>query len=250
MTIDGSKLRDLRIRKGMSQEKLGLLSNLNKRTIQRAERGDPVSLETVAFIADALEVDRHALNANQLELFKSDSPLPDAQKGEVILVPVTRGSRLVNTLNSAFFAKFEYEAEPTEDTVELLEEIAIVLNSSWTNPWEEPDFSFEDGTGDAKRIRLQAQANKVIQGLSEKGIRIFLGTYESWAQIPYYDHYECVMCVRGGQKREKVTNAVVLVSDERAKHLSRMPEDHEINTEPRTMEAKDFSEDFDDEIPF
>ena len=135
MTIDGTKLRELRIQKGMSQEKLGLLSNLNKRTIQRAEKGEAVSLETIAFIADALETEPRALRGNQFELFNGSAQAPDAQQGEVILVPVSRGTRLVNTLGSAFFAKFEYEAEPTEDTVELLEQVALILNSSWTNPW-------------------------------------------------------------------------------------------------------------------
>jgi hypothetical protein len=32
MTIDGAKLRNFRLRKGMSQEKLGLMSKLNTRT--------------------------------------------------------------------------------------------------------------------------------------------------------------------------------------------------------------------------
>lgn len=248
MIIDGTKLRELRIQKGISQEKLGLLSNLNKRTIQRAEKGDAVSLETIAFIADALETEPRALRGRQLELFNENAQTPNTQQGEVILVPVSRGTRLVNTLRSAFCAKFEYEAEPTENTVELLEEVALILNSSWTNPWEEPDFSFEDGTGDAQRIRLQARANRIIEGLSNKGITIFMGTYVSWSQIPSFDQDEGMMSVFIRQPIEKITNALVVVSDERAKHLSRMPDDHEANTAPEP--ARDLSAGLDDEIPF
>lgn len=248
MTINGTKLKELRIQKGMSQEKLGLLSNLNKRTIQRAEKGEAVSLETIAFIADALETEPRVLRDKQFELFNENTPTPDAQRGEVILVPVTRGTRLVNTLRSAYFAKFEYEAEPTEDTVDLLEEIALVLNSSWTSPWEEPDFSFEDGTRDAERIRLQARANRIIEGLSNKGITIFIGSYESWSQLPSFDQDEGMMSVFIRQPKEKITNAIVVVSDERVKHLSRMPDDHEVITAPKP--AQDFSADLDDEIPF
>ena len=69
MTVDGAKLRNLRLRKGMSQEKLGLLTNLNKRTIQRAENGQPVAIESLAFMAEALEVAPEALRGRQLELF-------------------------------------------------------------------------------------------------------------------------------------------------------------------------------------
>lgn len=250
MTIDGNKLRDLRMTKGMSQEKLGLLSNLNKRTIQRAERGDAVSIETVAFIADALEVEPQTIRAKQLELFKQQTSLPEQQLGEVILIPVSRGTRLVNTLTGAFHALFEYDAEPMEDTVDLLEETAAVLNAAWSNPWELSFYVGDDGNGDAWRIRLQAKANRLLQGLAEKGIKIFLGTYESWVQFPSLDPHEGVVSISRNQPKEKVTKALVVVSDEDTKHLSRTPKDHEIHTKPIPKPAQDFSQDFDDEIPF
>ncbi|MEO0695911.1 MAG: helix-turn-helix transcriptional regulator [Pseudomonadota bacterium] len=56
VSIDGEKLRKLRIEAGHSQEKLAIMANVNRRTIQRAEAGEPVALETLSFIADALEV--------------------------------------------------------------------------------------------------------------------------------------------------------------------------------------------------
>lgn len=248
MTINGNKLRDLRMRKGMSQEKLGLLSNLNKRTIQRAERGDAVSLETVAFIAEALEVDAQTLRAKQLELFNQNIQLPETQRGEVILVPVTRGTRLVNTLYGAFHASFEYDAEPMEDNVDLLEEIAFVLNSSWSSPWDISHYSTDESTGDADKIRLQARANRVLQGLAEKGITLFMGTYESWVQYPSFNPFEGEISVSRNQSKDKVMQAIVVVSDEKNKHMSRAPTDHEIYTAPQP--AQDFSQDLDDEIPF
>jgi transcriptional regulator with XRE-family HTH domain len=90
MTVDGAKLRNLRLRKGMSQEKLGLLTNLNKRTIQRAENGQPVAIESLAFMAEALEVAPEALRGRQLELFAPGSPPKPTTQGEVVLVPVTK----------------------------------------------------------------------------------------------------------------------------------------------------------------
>lgn len=248
MTIDGNKLRNLRMRKGMSQEKLGILSNLNKRTIQRAERGDAVSLETVAFIADALEVDSQTLRAKQLELFNQRIQIPETQQGEVILVPVTRGTRLVNTLYGAFHASFEYEAEPMEENVDLLEEIALVLNSSWTSPWDMSCYATDEVKGDADKIRLQARANRVLQELAERSITLFMGTYDSWVQHPSFNPFDGEISVNRNQAKDKVTNAIVVVSDEQEKHMSRTPNDHEVHTAPQS--SQNFSQDLDDEIPF
>ena len=62
--IDGEKLRNLRIDKGYSQEKLAALSNVNRRTIQRAEASNAIAVETLSFIADALDVDISNLRAS------------------------------------------------------------------------------------------------------------------------------------------------------------------------------------------
>ena len=250
MTIDGEKLRNLRIQKGISQEKLGVLTNLNKRTIQRAERGDAVALETLAFIADALEVEPKALKARQHEMFSSEAQPTASQAGEVILVPASRGSRLVNLLYSAFYASFEYLTEPTDENVEILEEVAEMLNEAWQTPWTPPNLSWDQSdaaTADARKIRLQARANRLLAELSEIGIAIFAGSYESWGQIPYFDIDEGMMSYSRAAPLEHMTNVLIVVSDEKVKHLSRMPDDHEVHTKPRSLQPPP---DFDDEIPF
>lgn len=226
MTIDGAKLRNLRLQKGMSQEKLGLMTKLNKRTIQRAEIGEPVAIETLAFIADALEVKPEELRGSQFELLSNDASPKTIKPGEVVLVEATRGSRLVNTLRQAFMATFEYEAEPTEENLPLLEEIAEVLNAAWQNPWE-PAFDQVGQSTDAELLRLQAKANRIIPSLHNLGIRVFVGTYTSRQQRPRYDVDEGHMYVTNRTPRERVTNVRVVVSDEVAGHLIRIPSDHE-----------------------
>lgn len=226
MTIDGTKLRDLRLQKGMSQEKLGLMTKLNKRTIQRAENGEAVAIETLAFIAEALEVKPDELRGRQFELFSNGMPPSTTKPGEVVLVEVTRGSRLVNTLRQTFLATFEYESEPTEENLPLLEEVAEILNAAWQNPWERPDDRV-GSYGDAELLRLQAKANRVIPSLRELGIRIFIGTYASRQKRPRYDPDEGHMYVTDRTPRERVTNVRVVVSDEVAGHLIRIPSDHE-----------------------
>jgi hypothetical protein len=122
----------------MSQEKLGLMAKLNKRTIQRAENGAPVAIESLAFIADALEVKPEELRGAQFEMLLDGVPPKATKPGEVVLVPATRASRLVNALREALFAKFEYQVEPTDENLPLLEEVAEILNAAWQNPWEPP----------------------------------------------------------------------------------------------------------------
>jgi hypothetical protein len=210
----------------MSQEKLGLMTKLNKRMIQRAENGEPVAIETLAFIADALEVKPEELRGGQFDLFPDGTPPKATKPGEVVLVEATRGSRLVNMLRQAFVATFEYEAEPTEENLSLLEEIAEVLNTAWQNPWE-PAFDQVGQNTDAELLRLQAKANRVIPSLHNLGIRIFIGTYTSRQQRPRYDVDEGHMYVTDRTPREQVTNVRVVVSDEVAGHLIRIPSDHE-----------------------
>jgi transcriptional regulator with XRE-family HTH domain len=50
-------LRDLRLRRGWSQEQLAVASGVSVRTIQRLERGQPPSPSTAAALAVALDVD-------------------------------------------------------------------------------------------------------------------------------------------------------------------------------------------------
>ena len=133
----------------------------------------------------------------------------------------------MNTLREAFTAKFEYEAEPTEENLPSLEEIAGVINAAWDNPWEPPVGRFDQTPTDADLLRLQARANRVIPSLLDLGIRVFMGTYASLQQQPRYDMDEGHMYVRDGWPRERVTNVLVVVSDEPAGHMTRIPSDHE-----------------------
>ncbi|MDF2235664.1 helix-turn-helix transcriptional regulator [Albimonas sp. CAU 1670] len=92
MALDGEKLRRIRQSKGISQEKLALMASVNKRTIQRAERGESVAVETAAFIAEAIGVPAASLRGSQMELFEREQKSPD----EVVLVPTNSGRRIVD----------------------------------------------------------------------------------------------------------------------------------------------------------
>jgi DNA-binding XRE family transcriptional regulator len=59
--VDGRKVRQLRCRKGWTQEDLARQTGCSKKTIENAEAGRPVLLYTVSCIAQALQTDHHDL---------------------------------------------------------------------------------------------------------------------------------------------------------------------------------------------
>jgi transcriptional regulator with XRE-family HTH domain len=54
-------IQKLRLQRGWSQEQLGEISGLSPRTIQRLERGQPASLESLKALASAFEIDLEQL---------------------------------------------------------------------------------------------------------------------------------------------------------------------------------------------
>ena len=85
---DGAKLKNLRLKCKMTQEQLAEASGLSKKSIQRAEKGEPVQIYTLEVIAKALNVkyDDLLANANDQEEIKLNS--------------IVKGQDLVSLFNS------------------------------------------------------------------------------------------------------------------------------------------------------
>ncbi|MGO6678329.1 helix-turn-helix domain-containing protein [Rhizobium leguminosarum] len=219
MAIDGNKLRKIRMAKGISQEKLALMCHVNKRTIQRAEKGQPVALETVAFIAEAVQVTPAALRSAQLEMFE---PKTKAWN-DVILIPVTSCRRIVDVLRSSFDADLSFDVEPTQENIALLAKLAELLEPFKPNPWEAPQQAYNPGYSEI--LERQADVNAILPSLSTMGIGVFLATYASLRQIPHYDMDEGHMYTTSHTPNSKVEIALIVVSDTSASHLVRNPSD-------------------------
>ncbi len=217
MALDGEKLRKIRMAKGISQEKLALMCNMNKRTIQRAEKGAPIALETAAFIAEAMQVPSASLRAAQMELFEP------AAKGHVVLIPVASGRRIVDVIRTSFEAEITFDVEPTQDNLNPLAQIAGLLEpfqpKPWENPYERRTFSYSEV------LEEQAKVNTLLPKLSDLGINVFLATYMSSRKIPHYDVDEGQMYVTARTPFEKVKIGLVVVSDSSSSYLTRKPDD-------------------------
>jgi transcriptional regulator with XRE-family HTH domain len=70
---DQMLIQKLRLQRGWSQEQLAELSGLNVRTIQRLERGQTASLESLNALAAAFEIDLAALKEPEMNSTPSQS---------------------------------------------------------------------------------------------------------------------------------------------------------------------------------
>jgi transcriptional regulator with XRE-family HTH domain len=219
MALDGEKLRQMRIAKGISQEKLALLCNVNKRTIQRAERGSPIALETAAFIAEAMQVSPTSLRSNQMELFE---PANKAWN-DVVLIPLASGRRVIDILHQSHDAYLTFEVEPLKDNLDPLAKLASVLEAFKPDPWKTPSDRYDPAY--AELLERQAEVNDLLPTLSALGISVFVASYTAHRRIPRYDHYEGHMFLTERTPYEPVEVAIVVVSDQTASHLIRRPND-------------------------
>jgi transcriptional regulator with XRE-family HTH domain len=219
MALDGEKLRQIRIAKGISQEKLALMCNVNKRTIQRAEKGQPIALETAAFIADAVQVPTATLRSSQIELFE---PATKAWN-DVVLIPVTSGRRIVDVLRQSFEAELTFDVEPTQENLKPLALLAALLEPFKPNPWGHPDARYAPGY--AEVLAKQADVNGVLPSLAAMGISIFVAAYTALRKIPHYDIDTGEVYTTNRTSFSQVQVALIVVSDTSSSHLMRRPDD-------------------------
>lgn len=73
-------LKSLRLEKGWSQEQLATISGLSERTIQRAERGDMPSLESLRALAASFELSHAELR----ERIETDMETPDMPANDTL----------------------------------------------------------------------------------------------------------------------------------------------------------------------
>lgn len=219
MALDGEKLRKLRTTKGISQEKLALMCRVNKRTIQRAEKGEPVAMETAAFIAEAVGVSPTSLKPVQIEMFE---PTKKAWN-DVVLVPTSSGRRIVDLLRQSFESELTFDVEPTTENIKPLAQLASLLEPFQPAPWEPPHERYDPRY--AEVLEKQAEVNTILAELTGMGISVFVGTYLSFRQIPRYDMDEGHMYVGYRTPREEVQIGIAVTSDTNSKHLVRQPSD-------------------------
>jgi transcriptional regulator with XRE-family HTH domain len=231
MQCNGLALRQHRIRVGWSQEKLALMSAINTRTVQRAEAGEALSLETFSQMASALNVPLSEILAENAE---SDD---NGDSAVVVLRPCVKGTDVVNLLCKAFTGQVNIEVEPRsewiEETASLLEEI----DSLCPDPWSETSRTLSL----ADRLRKGAAITQMLERIAEGGVALFIGQYTAQERIPVMSE-EGHLYITERMKPEFVQCAVLTLGPS---HLDRMM----VRVTNKYVEPR-FDPALDDEIPF
>lgn len=90
---DGDRIKSMRIQRGWTQEQLAEIAGISPRTIQRAEKANNASFETVRAIAGAFETDfERLLKSDPVPEPAPGEPMPPAG-GEPALIPVIADPR-------------------------------------------------------------------------------------------------------------------------------------------------------------
>jgi transcriptional regulator with XRE-family HTH domain len=126
------KAKELRTRRAWSQEQLAAVAGINVRTIQRIERGDGASFETLKALANAFDVDVSELLAAPLPPEKVGDKQNDAAPGQKVefLGRVRAGRELFGIVAGTHMHAFDHD-ELQGAEVNL---VATALRRSTTAP--------------------------------------------------------------------------------------------------------------------
>lgn len=229
----GEKIKELRSRAGMTQEKLGLMSNVDRRTIQRAEKSTPLQIDSLASIASALNVPLPQITRPT----ETEDDFEDAQaKSVIVLRPVQSGMALINTVRGSFDGTIGCEAEPTPENIDTLTAIVATIEEAMPNPWrkptEEPDFPL------SARLRVAVDLGEHLKRLEGYSISVFVATYTARTQVPHYDMDEGAMYTTSRTPYELVTICKILLAPaNRGDRISLKVNDLYVQPQPPAFES-------------
>ena len=218
------------------------MSNINYRTVQRAEANKAVQLETIASMASALQVKVNDITFKTPPVFQNLEPISERQNA-VVLRPCSSGKVLLDIIQNSFSCRIDCKAEPTAHNIEILSHIVEIIErylpEAWLIPSEKVSFSL------AENLRISVRLTKLILELEKYGIGIFAGHYTAKSQVPRYDYYENCMYVRTNQEYEPVTISHVLIAPKLTDRIT-----IQVDDEWKEPEQKFELKDLEDEIPF
>jgi hypothetical protein len=157
------------------------MSKVNNRTVQRAECGEFLQLDTLASLAAALGVTVGELtlpddSAEQIDQSET------SESNAVVLRRMTSGMPLIELICDSFSGKLYCAAEPTEDNIatltDIVERIERLIPKRWESPFESESLTL------AQRLREALAITSQLAELEKFGISVFAGTYTARAQVP------------------------------------------------------------------
>lgn len=210
MQAKRESLIKLREAKGMTQENLAHKSNVSIRTVQRAEAGSPIDIETLAQLAATLGVPQEELIAS--------GPFGDGDYDEpsiAVLLPAKSGREVAELFRGCAEANIDYvvditATEKAKCVLQFLDAIEPHL------PTLTPDIDWDTQvpTGVQKlkqKIELEKQVFTALEAMRSAGLQLYLGQITSMLVVPRYDEDEGCWVTRIGQKKTPVKMAVLRI---------------------------------------
>lgn len=239
MKHDALKMRLVRESMGMTQEKLAILSNVSERTVQRAEAGATMRLDTLADFAAALE-----LPLSELALDPDDK-----EERDVGLRLVRTVRDLIDDLAKAGVAKFDCEIDPDASEMEPVLLLVGLIEERLPTPWEFDQHPAAASLGD--KIRLAAQIKQLLETLAATHVGLYAAT--SWinAKYPRWDMDEGIRYTHDRHRYEKVMTLRMIIARSGDDRIFRKAIGYwGLDEEPRPEPVRTFDDDLDDDVPF
>lgn len=157
MTL-GERVNALRKQKGWTQDDLAGKAGIGVATVQRIERGEPFSANTISSLAAAfgLSADEMTDPARRFE-----APPPEADY--LPLQPITSGKKLVDLVASAGGLDFDYSEIEDLEAADILGRLF-----AFCSPSEERRIPRDP----AARIRLDIEAGTLLKELAAKRLTV------------------------------------------------------------------------------
>lgn len=249
---NGLRVRERRTQLSMTQEKLGHMSKVDARTVQRAEASEYLQLETIAAMAEALKVTVGDITMPGTAIVPvtttADEPAHEAaESNAVVLRRMRSGKMLLDLICDSFSGHLYCAAEPTVENIDMLSAVVEKLEALIPNPWSTPMET--ETLSLAARLRAAVGLSEQLSQLEKVGIAVFAGTYTARAQVPHYDMDEGQMFTRMNQKFEPVTVCRISVNAIGVERVTVKVTDEWREPSPALTKLSNKSE-VDDDIPF
>lgn len=238
MKHDAAKLKLLRESMGMTQEVLAIRSSVSERTVQRAEAGATVSLETLNDFAAVLEVPLSEL---------VHDPDEGAADNVTALRRVTAVRTVLDDLSRATVAVFDCDFDPTSEEMTAVLALVSLIEARLPNPWEQGP----DALSLREKIEISSTASGYLEALSATSIGLYSSTSWIMARVPVYDMDEGHFYVHTRHPYTRTMTMQLLLSRSTEDKIYRKaPSGWGLDEAPPPPPPPPPSFDFDDEVPF
>lgn len=184
MYVDQAKMKAARDRRALTQEALANQARVNVRTVQRAERGQPIHAETLAEIAAVLGVPPAGLL--RAAPVKEQEVMQDQEEGQTqVLKRVDSAEIVVSTLERSTMAVLGCTAEPTPETMPSLRQLIQTLERLVRHPWDfdaPPPLSFGSLLD---RLEAVVELKAALAEIERNGMALFMATSTAFVKVPY-----------------------------------------------------------------